>query len=126
MSRGTWVAQSVQHLTRGFSSGHDLRVVSLSPASGSMLSGDSVGDSLPLPLPPLMCMCACVLSPAGLAGRLMVREAQALKSINKSLRRKSKERKKSLDVLPLPWELCSPNLLSCRLDSPWGPASLWF
>ena len=35
--RGTWVAQSVEHLTLHLSSGLDLRDVSLSPASDSML-----------------------------------------------------------------------------------------
>ena len=35
---GTWVAQVVEHPTLDFSSGHDLRVVGLSPMSGSMLS----------------------------------------------------------------------------------------
>ena len=41
--RGTWVAQSVEHLTLDFGSGHDPRVVGflgLSSASGSMLSMD--------------------------------------------------------------------------------------
>ena len=32
------MAQLVEHLTLGFSSGHDLTVVGLSPALGSMLS----------------------------------------------------------------------------------------
>lgn len=35
--RGTWVAQRVKHLTLDFGSGHDLRVVSSSPALGFML-----------------------------------------------------------------------------------------
>ena len=35
--RGTWVAQSVKHLTLDFSSGHDLRVVRPSPALDSVL-----------------------------------------------------------------------------------------
>ena len=35
---GTWVAQSVEHLTLGFSWGRDLRVVRWSPASGSAWS----------------------------------------------------------------------------------------
>ena len=34
----TWVAQSLEHLTLDFASGHDLMVMELSPASGSMLS----------------------------------------------------------------------------------------
>ena len=44
------MAQSVRHLTLDFRSGNDLRVIelslALSPASGSMLSGASAGDSL--------------------------------------------------------------------------------
>ena len=40
-SGGTWVAQSVEHPTLGFGSGHDLGVVRSSPASGSMLGGES-------------------------------------------------------------------------------------
>ena len=40
-SRGTWVAQLVEHLALGFSSGHDLRVLRSSPVSGSMLSMES-------------------------------------------------------------------------------------
>ena len=35
------MAQSVEPLTLDFSSGHDLRVMGLSPASGSELSGES-------------------------------------------------------------------------------------
>jgi len=34
---GAWVAQSVKHPAVDFGSGHDLRVVRSSPASGSML-----------------------------------------------------------------------------------------
>ena len=37
--RGAWVAQSINHPTLDFGSGHDLTVVSSSPASGSVLSG---------------------------------------------------------------------------------------
>ena len=37
-TEGAWVAQSVECLTLDFSSGHDLRVVGSSPASGSVLS----------------------------------------------------------------------------------------
>ena len=36
-SSGTWVAQSVERPTLDFGSGHDSRVVKLSPASGSVL-----------------------------------------------------------------------------------------
>ena len=39
--RGTWVAQSVKLLSLDLSSGLDFRVVSSSPTSGSMLSGES-------------------------------------------------------------------------------------
>ena len=40
--RGTWVAQSIEHLTLvGFGSGHDLRVLGWSPTLGSKLSTDS-------------------------------------------------------------------------------------
>jgi len=35
--RGAWVVQLVKHCTLDFSSGHDLRVVGLSPESGSSL-----------------------------------------------------------------------------------------
>jgi len=38
--------QSVKHLTPGFGSGHYLRVVRLSTASGSVLSAERAGDSL--------------------------------------------------------------------------------
>ena len=36
--QGTWVSQMVQHVTLDFGSGHDPRVVTSSPASGSMLA----------------------------------------------------------------------------------------
>jgi len=39
---GTWVAQGAKRPTLGFISGHGLGVVGLSPASGSVLSGESV------------------------------------------------------------------------------------
>ena len=35
---GTWVVQSVGHLTLDFGSGHDTRVVGLSPTLGPALS----------------------------------------------------------------------------------------
>ena len=41
---GTCVAQSVKHLTLDFSSGHDLRIVRLSPASGSVLIRESASS----------------------------------------------------------------------------------
>ena len=37
LRQGAWVAQLVEHLTFGFGSDHDLRVVGLSPTSGSVL-----------------------------------------------------------------------------------------
>ena len=52
--RSTWVAQSVKQWIVNFGSGHGLRVVRLSPAPGSPLSGESASDSLLLPLPLLM------------------------------------------------------------------------
>ena len=39
--RSSWLAQLVKHLTLDFGSGHDLRVMRSSLASGSMLSGES-------------------------------------------------------------------------------------
>ena len=41
MTLGAWVAQSVECPTLDFGSGRDLRVVGLSPASGSILSMES-------------------------------------------------------------------------------------
>ena len=46
-----WLRRSVKHPTLDFGSGHDLRVLESSPTSVSMLSGESAGDSFPLPLP---------------------------------------------------------------------------
>ena len=37
---GAWVAHWIEHLTLDFSSGHDPRVVGLSPVSGSAWSGE--------------------------------------------------------------------------------------
>ena len=51
-SRGTWVAQSVKHLTLDFSSGHDLGVLGSNPASSS---AHSLLEILSLPLLPLVC-----------------------------------------------------------------------
>ena len=60
---GVWMAQSVEHLTLDFGSGWDHGVMRSSPALGSVLSGESAGDSLPLPLPPpLMYSQVCSLS----------------------------------------------------------------
>ena len=39
--QGAWVAQSFKHLTLDFGSGHDLRFVRSSPASGSALGVES-------------------------------------------------------------------------------------
>ena len=47
-SPGARVAHSVELLTLVFSSGHDPRVMGLSPTWGSMLSVEPVRDSLPL------------------------------------------------------------------------------
>jgi len=41
LMRGAWVAQSVRHLTLDFGSGHDLRVMRSSPASGSAQAMES-------------------------------------------------------------------------------------
>lgn len=46
--RGTWVTESVTHLILDFSSGYHLRVLGLTLVSGSVLSMESVWDSLPL------------------------------------------------------------------------------
>ena len=54
---GTWVAQSVEHPTLDFDSGHDPRVMGSSPALGPVLSMEPAWDSLSLslcPLPPLV------------------------------------------------------------------------
>ena len=40
--RGPWIAPLAKHPTLGFSSGHDLRVMKSSPASGSVLSAESI------------------------------------------------------------------------------------
>ena len=56
-ARGSWVAQSIKHLTLDFSSGHGLRVLGLSLGSGSTLHGEPAWDSCSpspsgSPLPP--------------------------------------------------------------------------
>ena len=48
MIRGMWVAQWVKHLTLDFGSGHDLRIMRLSPTLGSMLSMEPTENSLSL------------------------------------------------------------------------------
>ena len=45
---GAWVAQSVKHLTLDFGSGHDLRVMRLSPSLGSTLGMESAYIIFPL------------------------------------------------------------------------------
>ena len=55
-ARGTWVAQSVKHLTLGFCSGHDLMVHEFKPRIGLCADSaepawDSLSPSLSLPLP---------------------------------------------------------------------------
>ena len=52
ISWGTWVAQLLRYLALGFGSGGDLRVVRLSPGPSSMLSTESIWDSLSLMQPP--------------------------------------------------------------------------
>ena len=55
----TWVAQSVECPTLDFGSDHDLRVVRLTPLSGSALDTESAWNSLSL------CLCStpcCTLS----------------------------------------------------------------
>ena len=52
----TWVAQLAKRLTVGSGSGHDLRVVSLSPVSGSTLNGRTAWDSLSPPVPVWVCV----------------------------------------------------------------------
>ena len=57
-SQGAWVAQSVKCPTLGFNSGHDLRVMELSPIPGSVLGGKSAcgfSFSLSLSLCPSPC-----------------------------------------------------------------------
>ena len=52
--RGTWVAQSIKHLTLDFGSGHDFRAVRSNQASSSVLGMEPLkSPSLPflLPLP---------------------------------------------------------------------------
>ena len=51
--RGTWGAQSVKPLTLDLGSGQDLRVMGLSPASGSALSTESAYPS-PSALSPIL------------------------------------------------------------------------
>ena len=55
--RGAWMAQSIEHLTLDFSSGHDLTVMGWSLPLGSVLNmkpaWDSLSPFLSLPLPSL-------------------------------------------------------------------------
>ena len=51
--RGTWVAQSVKHLTLGFSSGNDLTVCGFEPHEGLCANGaEPAWDFLSAPLTP--------------------------------------------------------------------------
>lgn len=50
--KGIRVTQLIECPTPGFGLGHDLKVISLSPAWSSMLIVESAGDSLPLFLTP--------------------------------------------------------------------------
>ena len=59
--KGTWVAQSVKHLTLDFSSGHDLGFVGSRLVLRSVLSGKSAWTSLPVPLPLPLHHCALSL-----------------------------------------------------------------
>ena len=67
--KGAWVAQSVEHWTPDFGSGHDARVVRLSPSLGSALSMEllkilsvSVSVSVSLSVCPLPHLCAVSLN----------------------------------------------------------------
>ena len=54
---GTWVAQSVEHQTLDFGSGHDPRVMGSSPTLGSTLSVETALDYLSVsPYAPLPCL----------------------------------------------------------------------
>ena len=55
------MAQSVQHLTLGFSSGHDLTVCEFKPTSGSALTAQSLIGILSLCLSPYPSP-TCILS----------------------------------------------------------------
>ena len=90
--RGAWVAQSVKHLT----SGHDFRVLGLSPPSGSVLREESA--SLPLPLSfPLL-----VLS---LSKCLRIKKIKSLKILQKYFKQHGSAQKK---IRPAPPPLSPP------------------
>ena len=59
---GPWVAQSGKHLSLEFGSGHDLRVMRLSPALGSMLGVEPVKILCLSAPPPLIRECSFSLS----------------------------------------------------------------
>ena len=59
---GTWVAQSVEHATLDFGSGHDLGVLGSSPMWGSVLSGESASGFSLFSAPPPTCVHALSLS----------------------------------------------------------------
>ena len=52
--QGSWGAQCVKHPSLDFGSGHDPRVVRLSPMLGSVLGVESAWDSLSPSAPPLL------------------------------------------------------------------------
>ena len=56
---GAWVAQSGEHPTLDFGSGHDPRVVGSSPTSGSRLAARSLLGILCLLSLPFSCLCRC-------------------------------------------------------------------
>ena len=58
---GYLVAQSVEHPTLDFGSGHDLRIMGLSPTWCSVLSGKSAWDSLSLSLCSSLSSSSCSL-----------------------------------------------------------------
>jgi len=60
--RGTWVAQSIEHLTLGFGTGHDLRIMDPALHLAPRLAGSLFEDSLSLPLPLLAHIHAHILS----------------------------------------------------------------
>ena len=97
--RSTWVAQVVECLTLGFSSGHDPRVVGSNPMLGSMLHMEPTWDSLSLSLSfPLPSLCTLSLY------KKKKEEEDGEKKERKRRRRRRRRRrreKETLDVVPL-------------------------
>ena len=60
--RGTGVAQILNNKVSAFGSGHDPKVLELSPVSGSLLCGESASPASPAPPAPLQCWCSLSLS----------------------------------------------------------------